>query len=240
VSTGRNNLNSHAATTTEFGIKFFRRMSEWLIEQRPASSRGRILDFGCADLRLARPLDGVWRVDGWDEWPSAREAAREMLLTLETPGIVHERLDDIPPESYDAVVVGSMFQYTPDVESAQRLFAQTGRLLARDASVGIVINDAVSDGSNPLVDLRDLVVQAFRVEGPLMGPVFVVRAIRSGRPSKRHKLAQADLAAAARRVGLELTRHPENLSTFTRRATFVLRHAPEAADQDASGRGRAT
>ena len=222
---GRNDPNSHAEYTVQFGIRFFQPLTEWLIERRPASARGRILDFGCADLRLARALDGIWVIDGWDEWASAREAARRTAAQLGEPGVVFERLEDVPTDHYDVIVLNSLFQYVAGEDQARELFAQVGPLLARDASVGIVINDAVSDGASRVVDLWDIARMAIRTQGPIEGPRFVRRAIKSGKPSVRHFNDEATLTRAAASVGLVLTRHPRNLSTFTRRATFILRHA---------------
>lgn len=227
-SGGRNHPSSHSEQTAEYRLDFSRALSDWLASRRPESTRGRVLDFGCADLLLARRLDGTWVVDGWDEWDQAREAARATQRRLAEPGVVYDRLDDVPTGHYDVVVLNSLFQYVPDADAARSLFADVARVLAPDAPIGIVITDCVSDGANPAVDLRDAFRYAVSKRGFVGGIAGTWEGIQSGKPAKRHKLGQAALAAAAGDVGLELTRHPRNLSAFTRRATFVLNHRPPA------------
>lgn len=238
---GRNNPSSHSESTALFRMEFSRKLSDWLASRRNESTTGRLLDFGCADLLLARRLDGIWIVDGYDEWASARDAARRQLRNLRSPGTVHDRLEDVPRQAYDAVVLNSLFQYVPDADSARQLFADVAPLLARDAPIGIVITDAVSDGASPATDLRDLVRYAVHTSGLLGGMTGTVRGIRSGKPARRHRIPEAELADAARAVGLGLTRHAENLSVFSRRATFVLRPLDDQGTADPSeARGRPT
>jgi hypothetical protein len=209
-------------------MEFSRKLSDWLAGRRSGSERGRVLDFGCADLLLAKRLDDIWIVDGYDEWDAARDAARAQQATLVSPGVVFDRLEDIPVASFDVVVLNSLFQYVPGPAAAHELFAEVGRFLAPDASVGIVITDAVSDGANPAADLWDLVRYATATSGLLGGMAGTVRGIRSGKPARRHRIAQSDLAAAAAAAGLVLTRHPESLTVFSHRATFILRHSDAA------------
>lgn len=221
---GRNHPSSHDTDSARYRIEFFRPLGRWLESRRPEARHGRILDFGCGDLLIAAQLDGVWVVDGYDESPTAREAARATQRDLRTGGVVFDRLDDIPTGAYDAVIVNSLFQYVEGPDAARGLFATVGRLLATDAPIGIVVTDAVSDGSNRFADLVDLLRFTFGTCGPRIALVGIVQGIRSGRPSKRHRIAQADLERAAEDVGLRLERLPASLTRFRRRATFVLRH----------------
>jgi hypothetical protein len=223
---GRNNANSHNASTAAFRMEHSRRLGDWLESRRPESSRGRLLDFGCADLLLGLRLDGIWLVDGYDEWEQARAAGREQQAGLRAPGVVFDRLEDVPRGAYDAVILNSLFQYVPDAAAAEALFAKVAPTLASDASVGIVITDAVSDGANWFVDLRDLLTFCSRTGGLLRGVIGAYQGMRSGKPAKRHRIPQVELEQAASTVGLELTRHPESLTGFSRRATFILRHHP--------------
>lgn len=220
---GRNNPTTHSLATAEFRVGFFRKLVDWLAARRLDSPTGRLLDFGCGDLLLGRETDGLWVVDGYDEWADARNAARMQILNLREPGVVYDRTSCIPRGSYDAVVLNSLFQYVPDLIEAERLLRGIVPLLTDTASIGIVITDAVSDGSSSLFDLADMACYAIGRSGLVEGLVRTAKGTRSGRPSKRFRHSQADLSLVAKRLGLDMARLPENLSVFTRRATFVLR-----------------
>lgn len=223
---GRNSPTSHAAESAAIRIEFFRDLGTWLAERRPDSPTGRLLDFGCGDLLIARQLDGIWLVDGYDESADARDAARATLTTLDRPGRVYDALADVPTDAYDAVVVNSLFQYVPEAEVDQ-LFREAAAPLRRNATVGILVTDVVADGANRVIDLRDLLRHLLALLGPIAALRAAVLGIRSGYPSRRQRHREATLAAIARGAGLDLERLPRNLSTFSRRATFVLRwHRP--------------
>ncbi len=221
---GRNHTSSHSAKTADYRSDFARKLVEWLSSRRDDAVHGRLLDFGCADLLLARNLDGTWLVDGYDEWDSARAAGRATLAGLREPGVVYDAMDDVTAGAYDGVVVNSVFQYVPDAAAAQDMFALIAPVLAHDAPIGIVITDAVSEGRNQAVDLRDAIRYAVAKRGLIGGVAGTWETIQSGKPAKRHFIAQAELEVAAEAEGLVLVRHAENLSTFTRRATFILKH----------------
>jgi len=106
-------------------------------------------------------------------------------------------------------------------------------LLAPDATIGIVVTDAVSEGANRAVDLIDVVSYNLSRCGVRDALVGTVKGIRSGRPSTRHRIPQADLERAAAEVGLHLERLPTSLTRFRRRATYVLRHAAPDGERSA-------
>ncbi|MCB1038842.1 MAG: hypothetical protein KDA94_04825 [Acidimicrobiales bacterium] len=232
-SGGRNHPNSHEASSAPIRMGFFEPLGDWLAERRAGARHDRILDFGCGDLLLAVLLDGTWIVDGYDESPTARAAARESQTRLRAPGTVHDRLADVPTVHVRAVVVNSLFQYIPGPDAARDLFATVGSLLAPDATIGIVVTDAVSEGANRAIDLIDVVSYNLSRCGVRDALVGTVKGIRSGRPSTRHRIPQAELERAAAEVGLHLERLPTSLTRFRRRATYVLRHAAPDGERSA-------
>lgn len=222
---GRNSPTSHAAASAEHRIEFFRALGDWLAEHRPDAPTGRLLDFGCGDLLIARQLDGIWLVDGYDESADARESARATAATLRDPGRIYDQLEEVPRHAYDAVVVNSLFQYIAE-PAVPRLFQEAAFALRTDASVGIIITDVVADGSSRAADLRDLLHHLGQLIGPWATIPAAFQGIRSGYPSKRQRHRDDALAEVAQRCGLELERLPHNLSVFSRRVTFRLRWAP--------------
>ena len=195
---------------------------EWIRAHWRDGRSPRVLDYGCGDLLLAAMLGPDFVVDGFDIDPAARRAAARRVAGGQGASVLDDR-DMIPPGAYDGVVLSSVVQYLGGPVELEELLGRLSGALA-PAARGVLVTDVVVTGAGRVHDAVDL----FREVTSAFGPVAAVRQVLGSArrsPGRLWAPEPAELVAACRSAGLVCHRLPANLSSFRRRATYLL-HPP--------------
>ena len=196
---------------------------EWIRAEWDSGGRTRLLDYGCGDLLLASMLGPGFAVDGYDPSDAARRAARRRAARGD--GIaVHDRPEQIPTSSYDGVVLSSVVQYLEGPDELRQLLQRLAPVLVPGAH-GVLATDLPVPGGRRVVDGWDVWRDLSAGFGPVPATREVLRSARRS-PGRLWTPDPQDIDAACRAAGFDAVRLAENLSTFTQRATLLLRPVP--------------
>ncbi len=183
--------------------------------------RARALDFGCGHFetgeRLLRYFD---RVDGYDVDPGATLAARRAAAPHGNRAFVFDSDDEVPHGAYDLVVVCSVVQYFPDLDTFRDLLRRCRHWVGADGCV--VVADLIPREYSPARDAVDSIRHAIR--GRFLGAMteHIARAAWKGNPGSFLKVAAHDAAHLATLAGFKVTQAPENLTPSTQRYSLLL------------------
>lgn len=210
-------------------------LATWILRSWASTGPVRLLDFGCGDLLLADLLPSDCTVDGFDSDERARAAARHRIP--ESRGRIFEHVGDIPPGTYDGVILASVLQYVRTKSQLLEVLIAAARSL-HPRGQGIIATDVVIGRSRSPRDVGDL-VGALVPQIGLVGAATALHATILRSPSRAAGCPLAEFEDAAVLAGLSTTELPANLSPLRTRSSYLLRREPVDDDGTTAARGRA-
>lgn len=200
-----------------------RDLIHWLKSQPMVNGQSAVLDFGCGyfDVGLAL-VSHVSRIDGFDVSPEACAIAAQRAAAHPNQSKIFNNAKNISLQYYDLIIVNSVIQYLPDLDSLRDHFFLWKSLLKDRSSSQIVIADIIPTDYVAWRDaLRSLEVSR---QEKMLGPM-VAHLWKAATKPRDLGLLQVDfevIRKLADTAGLKVNLLPVNLTPSRQRYSVIV------------------
>lgn len=217
-----NDYNSWNRRSFDLRMAWLSELKVWLLNNLPLTKESNleILDYGCGHFDLGFWLQDMgMRVDGYDPHKESLSEAIKRNSNLSSQ--FFSNIKEIPPKSYDVIVLHSVLQYFSHTNDIDELFSNT-QVWLKDKGL-LLITDIIPESYRPLRAVVKSALFSLKKHFFISWVVHIWKATFKPKNLKLLKIDFDQLKKLSDKYGFENVKMASNLSPADQRYSVLIK-----------------